>query len=259
MNTNLKTCVYQSVQTELVNYFRNPNFINMGFEINVSEGCFQDLFAYMSSNKVDIFVLDTTDLDKARCSFVIEIVYKNFCKNILLITDEKYYLYEGMNTLSFQDKENFDLKLNNVLFSMKRDIDSKPSRNVTVLKNKICNLLLDLHFNCKRDGFQYYVESIYRMFLCFPYKYSMMDIYEEVGNVFGKTGYAVEKSMRSLLINATKRVKLLPSNKENDKIKSFLTYDMNNKLLTSMLVQKLMQDREINESLDAETKGLIYQ
>ncbi len=259
MDINLKTCVYQAVQTDLINYFNNSYFINMGFEIIVNNGGFQDLFAYMSMNKVDIFILDATNLDKARCSFVIEIVYKNFCKNILLITEDKYYLYEGMSTLSFEDKENFDLKLNNILFTIKRNIDNLPSRNVAVVKNKICNLLLDLQFNCKRDGFHYYVESIYRMFLRFPYKYSMMDIYDEVGKLFGKTGYAVEKSMRSSLLCAIKRVNLLPNCKENEKIKSFLAYDMNNKLVTNMLVQRLMQDKEINESLDIKTKGLIYQ
>ena len=78
----------------------------------------------------------------------------------------------------------------------------------------------------------------------------MMDIYQEVGETYGKSAYAVEKSMRGALLSAIKKLNSLSEERENDKFRGLLAYDMNNRSTTNMLVNKLMLDDEIKESMD---------
>lgn len=86
----------------------------------------------------------------------------------------------------------------------------------------------------------------------------MMQIYEDVGKVYNKSRFAVEKSMRQALLNATKRASLLPATQETQKIKSIMTYDMNNKLITNTLAVRLAQDKELLDCIDDQAKALLY-
>ena len=260
MNLNLKTCIYQDNQTELLSYFNRDKFKKRGFDIVFQFGNHQDLFGYMSSNKVDIFILDTTKMDKDQSNILIQIVYQNFCKNILIITNDKFFMREGIRCLQFEENQNFQLLLSCTLFEMKSKIDSQPNRNVNFIKSKISDLLTEYCFTSKKDGFSYYTEAIYIMFLNYPHKGNMMDVYKQVGEMFSKTGFAVEKSMRSILLDATKKATLLPNSAENQKIKTLLTYDMTNKHIVSSLVSALAKEIEKCEtSPDNETKCLFYQ
>ena len=257
MSVNLKLCLYGCQTDGLNSYFNKDKFCQIGFDIISQKGEYQDLFAYLSRNKVDILIFDATDMEKQRSFFVIDIIYNNFCKNILVITEESC-IHEGVVCLSNKNKNYFDLELNCVLFRIKKEIESKPYRNMHIVKSKICNILLECCFSSKNDGFNYFVESIYRIFLNFPYKCRMMQIYEDVGKVYNKSRFAVEKSMRQALLNATKRASLLPATQETQKIKSIMTYDMNNKLITNTLAVRLAQDKELLDCIDDQAKALLY-
>ena len=254
MGANLKTCIYQDNQSDLVNYFNKDKFEKMGFDIIYQHGEYQDLFGYLTNNKVDLFILDATKINKESCVFIIDIIYKNFCKSILLISDDKYYLYDGVMAIKYFNNQNFDLMFNCMLFEIKRIIDGKPYRNVQLIKSKISDILISHCFSSKQDGFNYHVEAIYRMFLNFPHKCPMMQVYKEVGHFYNKTGYAVEKSMRLALLSAIKRATLLPQEKEYQNIKSLMTYDVNNKQITNILVNKLAKDKDLFEISDSYDK-----
>ena len=198
-------------------------------------------------------------MKKESCVFIIDIIYKNFCKSILIISDEKYYQYDGVMILKYINNKNFDLMLSCILFEMKRSIDGQPYRNDKLIKSKISDILLEYCFSSKSDGFNYHVEAIYRMFLNYPHKCPMMKIYNEVGKYFNKTGSAVEKSMRLTLLNAIKRATLLPTEKDKSNVKSVMTYDSNNKQITNILVAKLAQDRDFWEGKEDNIKLQIYQ
>lgn len=129
-------------------------------------------------------------------------------------------------------------------------------KNIPLIKSKICEFLLKLRFNSRLDGFKYYVEAVCKIFLRFPERYSMMDIYQEIGEIYGKSAYAVEKSMRSALLSATKKLNSLPETRENEKLRGLLAYDMNNRLTTNMLVNKLVLDDDIKESVGSKISSL---
>ena len=84
----------------------------------------------------------------------------------------------------------------------------------------------------------------------------MMDIYQEIGEIYGKSAYAVEKSMRSALLSAIKKLNSLPETRENEKLRGLLAYDINNRLTTNMLVNKLVLDEDIKESVGSKISSL---
>ena len=247
MSLNLKTCIYKDQQSELNNYFNKDKLAKMGFDILFYQGECQDLFAFLSANKVDLFILDATKIDKDRCVTLLQIIYKNFCKSILIITDEKYYLSDGMQALSYNNNTNFDLNLTFVLYDMKNHIESLPHKNEKNVKAKIRQMLMENCFSSKNSGFDYYVEALYIMFQNFPQKSKMMQVYDEVGKVFFKSYSAIEKGMRLCLMQATKRAKLLPNDRENQEVKTLMTYDLNNKYITNIFVRRLTDDKSLFE------------
>ena len=258
MDFKIKTCIYHCA-SESEKKLCESNFANMGFETCEVEGDFENLLRLLSKNKVDILIADANSDDQERLTCIVDLIYENYCKNILIVGADYLGEHDDISSLPSVEIKNFDLKLATVLLEIKRRIESKPSRNLPLIKSKICELLIKLHFNNKLDGFKYYIEAVWRTFLKFPYKYSMMEIYRDVGALYGKSSYAVEKSMRSSLLSAIKSLNSLPKNSENEKLKSMLAYDMNNKTTTSMLVDRLLLDKEVSDSLDIEIKKFIYQ
>lgn len=255
----IKTCFYQEEKSGVEEYFKDDDLLNMGFS-NVSiTGPYQEALGYLSKNKIDIFIADISCTDKERFEFIIDIIYSNFCHKILLIGSTKFKDREGVKSLSTDNMKNFDLLLTNKLLEIKRDIEDKPSRNMPYIKSKISDIMLDFKFNNKLDGFKYYVEAVTKMYFKFPSRCSMMEIYEEVGSSFGKSSYAIEKSMRSALLAAIRHINALPSTPDNTKLQSVMAYDMNNKTTTNMIVSKLIQDKDISDSLENGTKEYVYQ
>lgn len=262
MNMCLETCFYQEQENGIEGFINPSHLLSMGFKTNILCGKYQELLAYLSQNKTDILIIDACNVDCEQFSYILEIIYSNFCKNILLISDDNIELDDGKDgvvLLDAIDKRYFDLKIDTILLRMKKEYDSKSCRNIPLIKSKICEFLLKLRFNSKLDGFKYYIEAVWRIYQKFPQRYSMMEIYQEIGDAYGKSAFAVEKSMRSALLSAIKKLNSLPINEENLKLQNMLAYDMNNKLTTNMLVTKLLLDKDISESIDKKAVQFVYQ
>lgn len=245
-----KICYFQKDETKSIRFFNKENLLKMGFSVESVCGKCHNAFEYFSKNRVDILILDATDIEKERLSLAVDIIYNNYCQNIILITNECLEPKENLYLLPANDMHNIDLKIDTILLDMKRKEEDKCARNIPLIKTKICDFLINLKFNSRLDGFKYYIDAVCKMFLRFPERYSMMDIYQEVGEIYGKSAYAVEKSMRGALLSAIKKLNSLPEGKEYDKIRGILAYDMNNRSTTNMLVNKLMLDDEIKESME---------
>lgn len=245
-----KICYFQKEASNDIRFFNKDNLLKMGFSVESVCGVCQKAFEYFSKNRVDILILDTTNIEKERLSLAVDIIYNNYCKNIILITNQCLKPRDGLYLLSADDMHNIDLKIDTILLDIRRKDEDRCSKNIPLIKTKICDYLINLKFNSRLDGFKYYIDAVCKMFLRFPERYSMMDIYQEVGETYGKSAYAVEKSMRGALLSAIKKLNSLPEGKENDKVRGMLAYDMNNRSTTNMLVNKLMLDDEIKESMD---------
>jgi len=252
----LKLCFYQESESGIEEYIKAEELENLGFELMRVEGGYQSLLAHLSKNKVNIIVADATNVDKERFNFVLGIVRRNFCKNILLIAEDNFSEDDSIHFLCSKDRKNFDLKFDGAVLDMKQELENKPSKQKSFVKNKICEYLIETGFNNKLDGFKYYVEAVYVNFSKFPYKASLTETYSAVADIYQKSTSAVEKSMRSALISAIKQSVLVAKTIGGQ---SELTYDMNNKMAISMLVNKLVLDKEIKNSLDDEAKNYIYQ
>ena len=248
MNIDLKTVIYENGDA-LKKHIESANLHNLGFECVVLQDDYQKLIEWLAKNKADIVVINADNWDRERLSFVLEMIYNNFCKNIIVAGSEHFanadYIY-----VDHISSTNFDLKLNMALLQIKKKIDATPAHNTTLIKSKICELLCNFMFSSKHDGFKYYVDAVLRAYVSFPYSYSTMEIYKKVGENYGKTACAVEKSMRTALWNAFNKLKDAPVTPENMKLKSYLTYDMNNNMAISMIVSRLVLDKDINSGLD---------
>lgn len=248
----LKICYYAENAQKKDVFFKMENLTKMGFDVDEFYGQCHTAFEHFSKCRFDILIVNGIDVDKERLSLAIDIIYDNYCKNILLLTNEDIPQKSGVYFLPPEDLLNLDLKIDTILLEMKRNEEGKSSKNVIFIKNKICGFLINLCFNSRLDGFRYYVDAVCKIFLRFPEKYSMMDIYGEIGEQYGKSAYAIEKSMRSALLSATKKINALPDVREFDEIRGALAYDMNNKLTTNMLVNKLMLDDDIKRTMNDE-------
>lgn len=245
----LKICYFGKESQRDGIAFDTESLHQMGFDLDMFYGKSHKAFEYFSKNKFDILIVNTMDMDKDRMVLIIDIIYNNFCKNMLVITSEPLQAKSGMYFLSPEDLQNIDLKIDTILLEMKRNKEGKSAKNMPLIRSKICDYLITLCFNSRLDGFRYYVEAVSKIFMRFPEKYSMMDIYTEIGELYGKSAYAVEKSMRSSLVSAMRRVNSLPNSKEFENVRGVLEYDMNNKLTTHMLVNRLMLDEDIKKSM----------
>lgn len=244
MNIYIKTFIFEKKEN-ISKKLDLQHLYNMGFETTVVLGDHQKLLELLTERKSDIVIFNSEGCDTERMNYVLEIVYNHFCKNIVVIgkkpQGESKYIY-----ISGADDPNFDLKLNMTLLSVKKEIESRPSRNITLIRNKICQQLYDFMFSSRLDGFKYYMDAVLMAYVSFPYNYPTMDIYREVAKNHGKTVCAVEKSMRTALQNAFARLKDAPLTPENVQLKSYLTYDMNNNTAISMIVSRLVLDKELN-------------
>lgn len=245
-----KICYYQKGACNDIRFFSKDNLLKMGFSVETVCGVCQNAFEYFSKNRVDILIINALDSEQERLSLAVDIIYNNYCKNIILITNECLKQREGVYFLSQKDMHNIDLKIDTILLDIRRKEEDKSSKNVPLIKSKICDYLINLKFNSRLDGFKYYIDAVCKMFRRFPERYSMMDIYQEVGETYGKSAYAVEKSMRCALLSAIKKLNSLPEGREYDKVRGQLAYDMNNRSTTNMLVNKLMLDDDIKESIE---------
>lgn len=248
----LKICYFCKETPKNEINFDAESLRQMGFEFNKFCGKSNKAFEHFSKHKFDILIVNTDNMEKERMELIIDIIYNNFCKNIVVITNEKLSQKSGMYFLSNSDLQNIDLKIDVILLEMKRNFEGRSAKNIPLIRSKICDYLIALCFNTRLDGFRYYVEAVCKIFFRFPEKYSMMDIYSEIGELYGKSAYAVEKSMRSALVSAMRKVNSLPNNKEFDGIRGVLEYDMNNKLTTHMLVNRLMLDEEVKKTMQEE-------
>lgn len=251
-----KICYFQKDASSGIRFFDKENLLKMGFSVETVCGVCQNAFEFFSKNRVDILILDATGVDKERLALAVDIIYNNYCKNILVVASEKFGSRDDIYFLTPEDMKNIDLKIDTILLEIKRKQEGKSSKNIPLIKSKICELLLNLRFNSRLDGFKYYVEAVCKIFLRFPEKYSMMEIYEEIGEIYGKSSYAIEKSMRCALLSAIKKLNTLPETKENEKFRGLLAYDMNNHLTTNMLVNRLVLDDEIKRSVGSEISSL---
>ena len=184
-------------------------------------------------------------------------IYNNFCKNILLVLDYDIDLDIEANKLIVLDNNNFELKLGVKLMDIKRDIESYPSRNILLLKNKISNMLEDFQFSTRHDGFKYYIDAILFAYMKLPDSYHTMKVYKLIAEKYGKTIFAVEKSMRVALMFAFNKLKSAPSTSEFDELRTHLTYDLNNNTAISMLLNRLIKDEEIKEDLINKKEFLV--
>ena len=250
MNIDLKTVIFESGDA-LKKHVESANLQNLVFECVVINDDYQKLIEWIAKNKADIIVFNADNWDRERLSYVLEMIHSNFCKNIIVACEDSFVNanYTHIDSIS---SSNFDLKLNMALLNIKKKIDATPAHNTTLIKSKICELLCNFMFSSKHDGFKYYVDAVLRAYVSFPYSYSTMEIYKKVGERYGKTACAVEKSMRTALWNAFNKLKDAPVTPENMKLKSYLTYDMNNNMAISMIVSRLVLDKDINAGLDFE-------
>ncbi len=255
MNLFLKTLIVDK-NKKIKDYVEPTHLYNLGFVCQYMDYEYKTLLHWLTDNKVDLIIFNAECEKAERLEFLLKMVHTHFCKNIVLIASGEYESSE----YSFIDNlgdENFDLKLAMVLLAEKKKIEASPARNENLLRSKICELLCNFMFSSKHDGFKYYVDAIMKAYSSFPFRYSTMDIYKEIAADHKKTVCAVEKSMRTALYCAYSKLKDAPVTPDNMKLKSYLTYDMNNNMAISMLVSRLVLDKEINSSYGDQRIELI--
>lgn len=242
MDLSLKTVIYE--QDDVLNkYF--ADYSKLGFDcVTLNSGVYQELFVYNSQNKVDILVVNDLGMDRERLSYILQIVYNNYCKNILIITEtpydnDDYYYLDGINA------KNFDLRLSLKMLQIKQAIGLKPSRNIMLLNQKARSILGEHYFLSKHDGFKYFIDAVTKSYVTYPNCCPTMELYKIIAQNYGKTVSAVEKSMRSALLRAIERVNKLPLTSETAKLKNEFNHTLTNNSAVSLFVGKLMADTEL--------------
>lgn len=254
MDLYLKTVIYEdSIPLDQIEL---NNLKNIGFDCTKIVGSDSKLFEFLSKSKIDILICYSTSTDVERLEYILDIIYNNYCKHILVLgnqnfNEDKYFYLKDI------DGSNFDLKLNRELLKIKKQIESNPARNITIIKSKICEILCSFMFSSKHDGFKYYADAILASYLSFPFSLATMGIYKDIAAYYGKSVGAVEKSMRSALLYAFSKLKDAPVTPEILKKRTYLTYDMNNNTAISMMVSQLVLDKEINPSFEYNSSCLV--
>lgn len=241
-----KTCIYSSGESQISDKINIENYADIGFDIKLIDGEYHNIFSHLSKYKVDIVIIDATSFNKDDLSYVIDIIYQNFCKNVVLVSNDEID-NENVDNILFKDTNSFDLILLEELLNCKRKIEQNPHCNSLLIKRKVSEILIQMMFSSKHDGFKYYLEATTIAYLNYPYDYSTMELYKEVAIKYGKTICAVEKSMRSALLSAFNRVKNSALTAENAKIKSTFTYNINNNMAIGMIVSKLLMDQNLTQ------------
>lgn len=259
MDICLKTCMYEYNSGILEESHLDAGLNNLGFDCQLFNGPCLNLFEYMSKHKVDILVASDVGVSPDRFKCFLEIIYNNFCKNILVLSNDNIKLIDDVVCLNINDASNLDLKLSMSLLDLKRKIEDAPNRNLYKLRTKIYNLLYSFMFSSRHDGFKYYAEAVMRSYLQFPYEISIMDLYKEIAEKYNKSTCAVEKGMRTALMYAYNRLKGQPVTEENIKLKNILTYDMTNKKAIGMMVSWLTLNKDKEENEETNLVSNIYQ
>lgn len=244
LNLFLKALVVDK-KNELKNFIDSSHLYNLGFEGHYLDYEYGALLKWLSENKADIIVIDVNCEKHDRLEVLLRMITDHFCNHIVLVASNEYN-NDKYSCVSNLGTDNSDLKLAMALLTEKKKIEARPARNETVLRSKICEMLCNFMFSSKHDGFKYYVDAIMKAYSSFPFRYSTMDIYKDIAVSHKKTACAVEKSMRTALYNAYNKLKDAPVTPENMKLKSYLTYDMNNNMAISMMVSRLVLDKELN-------------
>ena len=248
MDFNYKICFYEEEKT-LFSEKINIEIINcFGFDSNVFTGSIQEFLSHLSNNTYDILAINVKKVNNERMLYLINVLEKNYCKNILILT-ESYSESLNVYQMALNDFNNIDLKLINKLMDIKREIQSNPSKNIMVLQSKVNNILNGFQFSPRHDGFKYYRDAVILAYMKYPCHYFTMDLYKEVANMYGKTLSAVEKSMRVALLYAFNKLKNAPNTPEFNKLRTQLTYDLNNNTAISMILNLLLNDEDIKEDL----------
>ena len=86
LDLHLNTCILDGKNGLIQKHISPDDLRNLGFDCVIINSSSKALFEYISKNKVDILVANTDGLDKDRFAYVLDIVYNNFCKNILIVT-----------------------------------------------------------------------------------------------------------------------------------------------------------------------------
>lgn len=256
MDISFQTCVYSMGNSLLINNIDKNYLDKLGFCISFIKGNYHDLFEFISQNKADILVIDTFGMDKVDLDYMVNIVYNNFCSNVILIGEKEVDFYQ-VDSIIVDNWKHFDLKFYSCLLNCKRKMKQTPQYNIEAIKTRISEILFQLMFSAKHDGFKYYIEASTIAFLKYPYDYSTMELYKEVGEKFGKTSCAVEKSMRTALLSAFNKVRNSEPTLENMKIKNTLTYNMNNNMTISLIVSTLLMDQNKGNKVLTEA-AMVY-
>jgi len=259
MDISLKTCMYEYNSGIIEKSCLDSGLNNLGFDCSFFNGPCLNLFEYMSKHKVDILVASDEGVNKERFKCFLEIIYNNYCKNIIILTKDDVKPLEDVVCVNLKDCSNLDLKLSMSLLDLKRKIEEAPNRNIYTLKTKVYNLLYSFMFSSRHDGFKYYADAVMRAYLQFPYEISIMDLYKEIADKYNKSTCAVEKGMRTALMYAYNRLKIQPTNTENIKLKNILTYDMTNKKAISMMVSWLTLKNNEEKNEDSILLSSVYQ
>ena len=236
----LRTVVYED-ENEISSYFLT-NYSNLGLQCGASFNNINDLFSYLSANEhnVDVILFYNNGQDKERFNFIVEIVFNNYCKNIIIVTDsEDYNFGEQYHCLRGVHRSNFDLILGAELLNIKRTIDDRNADNLVLLRSKISQTLTRLMFSCKHDGFKYFTDAIEKAYASFPNQYPTMKIYEEIGQYYGKTAFAIEKSMRTALQHALRGIREFPVTSENNRVKMHFNDTTTNNIAISLIASYL--------------------
>lgn len=115
-----KICYFQKDARAGTKFFNKENLLKMGFSVETVCGKCQNAFEYFSKNRVDILIIDATGVDKERLALAVDIIYNNYCKNILIVASEKFGARDDIYFLTPEDMENIDLKIDTVLLDIKR-------------------------------------------------------------------------------------------------------------------------------------------
>jgi len=247
MDFEYNICFYEEGQ-EMFSKIDFENLKCLGFKSNLVGGDTEKLLSHLSVNGADIVVLNLNNIENERALFLIDIIKDNFCDNVLVLT-KQYIENDKVYQLITENFNNFDLKLKIKLMDIKRDIEMNPSKNITVLKSKVFDILNQFLFSTRHDGFYYYIDAVIFAYMKHPQDYFTMDLYKMVADKHGKSVSAVEKGMRMALMSAFNRLKNAPKTKEFDKLRAHLTYDLNNNTAICMIKNMLLNDEDIKGAL----------
>ena len=240
----LKSCIYSSCNSVLKDSI-NLELLNIiGFENSLVKGDVSDLLEYLNNNSVNVVIADSFGFEYDRFVSTMNLVYNNYCKNIIIISDGSFRKISKFHYINRSELRNIDIKLSEKLLAIKTQLEEKPSYSVVKVKTKAHELFSWLKFSPKNSGFRYFVDAAAMMFFEYPKRLLVVDMYNEIGKDYNKTGVAIEKAMRTALANAIKAVRRLPECFSNKEIKEIVKPDLSNLGIISVVVGKILLDKD---------------